>query len=97
MLKKNWIKKRLNNIEKNNLELLKFKFLKETISINSVYFDSPLHFLKPENYSDYQIHNENNTIIFKIEVNIQKLYDDWIKGMNNFAWDYILSKKIYKY
>ncbi|BDT03465.1 hypothetical protein SHM_11110 [Spiroplasma ixodetis] len=54
MLKKNWIKKRLNNIEKNNLELLKFKFLKETISINSVYFDSPLHFLKPENYSDYR-------------------------------------------
>ncbi|WP_338976044.1 MULTISPECIES: hypothetical protein [unclassified Spiroplasma] len=93
MLKKNWIKKRLNNIEKNNLELLKFKFLKETISTNSVYFDSPLHFLKPENYSDYQIHNENNTIIFKIEVNTQKLYDDWIKGMNNFAWDYILSKK----
>lgn len=32
MLKKNWFKKRLNNIEKNNLELLKFKFLKETIS-----------------------------------------------------------------
>ncbi|MBP1525983.1 MAG: hypothetical protein H9Q65_05430 [Spiroplasma ixodetis] len=33
MLKKNWIKKRLNNIEKNNLELLKFKFLKETMRL----------------------------------------------------------------